>query len=88
MNYVPQPPTVCPLANVAIIFATLGCFFAPFLVVGLVAGHLAIADIDRSYGTLTGFGRARTACIMGWCGTVVYVLVFVWVLITRHNQGV
>ena len=65
-------PVVVQRTNgLAVASLVTGLFFWCFLVPGVVAivlGYLALEQIDRSGGSLTGRGMAIAGIILGWVG--------------------
>jgi hypothetical protein len=58
-------------SGLAVASLVTGLFFWCFLVpgvVGIVLGYLALEQIDRSGGTLTGRGMAIAGVTLGWVG--------------------
>jgi len=74
----PVPPTAgTPVAipsqtsTKAIISLVCGIlFFFPISIVAIVCGHLALSEIRKSAGRLTGQGIAIAGLVLGYLGTV------------------
>jgi hypothetical protein len=78
------PPAVATARTSGLAVASLvtGLFFWCFLVPGIVAivlGHLALDQIDRSGGAVTGRGMGVAGIVLGWIGVALVGLgVVVW----------
>jgi type IV pilus assembly protein PilA len=76
LQYAPQPewgsPAGGPPQNSGKALASLICgvvfFFWPLSIAAIVLGHLALADIKRSAGRLTGRGMAIGGLVTGYIG--------------------
>ena len=58
-------------SGLAVASLVTGLFFWCFLVPGIVAivlGHVALDQIDRSGGAVTGRGMAVAGIVLGWIG--------------------
>ena len=67
-----QPaPMTARTSGPAVASLVTGLFFWCFLVPGIVAivlGHVALDQIDRSGGAVTGRGMAVAGIVLGWIG--------------------
>ena len=57
------------------IFSLIASFFIiilPFSIVAVVFGHVALADIRKSGGRLTGRGIATTGIVLGYLGAALF----------------
>jgi hypothetical protein len=64
-------PVTARTSGLAVASLVTGLFFWCFLVPGIVAivlGHVALDQIDRSGGTVTGRGMAVAGIVLGWIG--------------------
>lgn len=73
---VPQSSPTSSLAIVSLIAGILGLTMFPLVgsVVALITGSMAKKEIDRSGGTLEGYGLAKAGIIMGWIGIALMFL--------------
>ena len=79
---VPAPPVyVAPPANgLAIASLISSLFLCIGSIPGVIMGHIAKSQIDRSGGAQGGRGVALAAIIIGWVGTAILALIVVGVL--------
>ena len=64
-------PATARTSGLAVASLVTGLFFWCFLAPGIVAivlGHLALDQIDRSGGTVTGRGMGVAGIVLGWIG--------------------
>ncbi len=67
----PPTPATAKTSGLAVASLVTGLFFWCFLVPGIVAivlGHVALDQIDRSGGAVTGRGMAVAGIVLGWVG--------------------
>jgi hypothetical protein len=60
-------------------------FFTPAAIAAVILGHLALSDIKRSVGRLTGQGLAVAGLVMGYIGIAFAALFFIAVGIGVRN---
>jgi len=83
-TYPPGTPPVVystpPLSGLAIASVVSSTILCVGSIPGVVMGHLALARINASQGTLGGRGAAIAGIIVGWIGTVLLALIVLGVL--------
>ncbi|HKS82208.1 MAG TPA: DUF4190 domain-containing protein [Candidatus Acidoferrales bacterium] len=60
-------------------------FFFPVAIVAIVLGHLALSDIRKSAGRLTGQGMAVTGLVLGYLGVVMIPFILIVAAIAIPN---
>lgn len=92
-SYIPSnlPPsqTVGPVESSGKAIASLICgflfLFFPAAIVAIVLGHLALSDIRKSAGRLTGHGMAIAGLVLGYMGVVFIPFVLIVAAIAIPN---
>jgi type IV pilus assembly protein PilA len=91
---VPAMPSGVPMAiavpsqtsTKAIISLVCGIlFFFPISIVAIICGHLALSEIRRSAGRLTGQGIAIAGLVLGYLGTVAVPFILIIAAIAIPN---
>ena len=74
----PTVPKVNGLATTARVLSWLGLLALPFGVIGLVLGYVALGQIEKDDAESRSV--AKTAIIVGWIFTVLFVILVIWIL--------
>jgi type IV pilus assembly protein PilA len=84
-----QPPFAGPVESSGKAIASLVCgilfFFFPTAIVAIVLGHLALSDIRKAAGRLTGRGMAIAGLVLGYMGVAVIPFVLIVAAIAIPN---
>jgi hypothetical protein len=74
----PTVPKVNGLATTARVFSWLGLLALPFGIIGLILGYMALGQIAKDDAASRSV--AKTAIIVGWIFTVLFVILALWIL--------
>jgi uncharacterized membrane protein len=76
---VPAQPKVAGLAVASLVLGILGFFALPLVapILALVFGYVALSQIKKANGWLTGRGMAIAGVVLGWLGLVTMIAVVV-----------
>ncbi|MDA0184726.1 DUF4190 domain-containing protein [Solirubrobacter phytolaccae] len=72
----PQPPQTSGTATAALVLGICGFFVCPLIcsIAAIICGNIALNEIDRSGGRVTGRDMAKAGLILGWVGVALCVL--------------
>jgi len=72
----PPPTQTSGTATAALVLGICGFFVCPLIcsIAAIICGNIAINDIDRSGGRVTGRDMAKAGLILGWVGVALCVI--------------
>jgi len=72
----PPPTQNSGTATAALVLGICGFFVCPLIcsIAAIICGNIALNEIDRSGGTITGRDMAKAGLILGWVGVALCVL--------------
>src|SRR5207245_11539979 len=78
------PPQNSNNARASLICGVILCF-APASIAAVILGHLALSDIKRSAGRISGHGMALAGLVMGYVGVALTVIFALAVVFSVRN---
>lgn len=78
------PPTTSSKAIISLVFGVL-FFLFPLPIVAIIFGHMALSEIRKSAGRLTGEGMATAGLIMGYIGAAAVPIILIVAAIAIPN---